>query len=106
MITPKSFVITGTGAVVQLSTIITTAKTVKWIQFLAPGTATPLTVNAACALVGGSEVSSTVGFPLPPGWGGMLYPPVSTDDFSAYYDVSQIYIYLANGDHLYGLYGG
>lgn len=105
MLNPKSFVITGTGAVQNLADIIGDVRA-KWIQFLASGTATPLSANAECARVGGAEVSSTVGFPLPPGWGGMLYPAVGTPDFSAFYDARQINVYLANGDSLYGLWGG
>lgn len=98
--------ITGAGAVVRLSTLIPqlsgqVAGGQLWGKFVQ--LATPPT-NSGDVLIGGSEVSSTVGFHIPKGWAGQMLPTVA--DPSDFYDLSNIFVYIANNDVLYVLYGG
>jgi len=54
-------------------------------------------------LIGGAEVSSTVGTPIPIGWSGQILPPIA--ELTDSYNLSQVNAYGANGDVLYILYG-
>lgn len=104
MVTPKSFSYSGTGAVVPLSKI-TGVNSSRWVNLQAP------TGNSHLILSGGVEVawasdSSYTGFALPAPWSGLLYPPVSSDKFADIYDHNAIYVFVAAGDRLNGLWGG
>lgn len=48
---------------------------------------------------GGTEVSSTVGYPIPPG-SSLLLPPQGADEM-AFYNLSASSVYVAIGDTLY-----
>jgi hypothetical protein len=91
--TGHSLKLTGTAAVVPLSA---TPLNAKWIQYLAD------TANVATILIGGTEVSSTVGFPLVPG-AAQFYPTVA--EWPNYYDLSLQNVYLPSGAVLHILYG-
>ncbi len=90
-----SLTITVTGNVVPLSATRLAAKFVQAVTAAA---------NSANVLIGGNEVTSSVGFPLPPNFAGQMLPPIS--EISEFYDLSLINAYLASGDVLYLLYGG
>ena len=95
----KSFSIVGDGAVHTFASVLGLARIeVKWLQ----GT-TPASGNASSILIGGSEVTSTVGFPLPPGYAGMFFPQDTTES-STRYDLTQQYYWAAVGDKLNCLY--
>lgn len=68
-----------------------------WIQIATPNT------NSAPVLIGGTEVTALVGFPLPNGYSGQLFPPHGSDP-TAFYDLTQQKAYLAAGDVLNILY--
>ena len=55
-------------------------------------------------LIGGAEVTSTVGYPIPVGWAGQFLPP--TVDLYSFYDLESINIYIALNDIVYVLKGG
>jgi hypothetical protein len=94
----KSLTITGDGAVHSFAAALGLSRIeVKWMQ----GT-TPLTGNASNVLIGGNEVTSTVGFPLPPAYAGMFFPPIA--ETSTRYDLTQQYYWAAAGDKLNVLY--
>lgn len=94
----KSFTITGDGAVHTFASALGLSRIeVKWLQ----GT-TQASGNASSILIGGNEVSSTVGFPLPPGYAGMFFPQIS--ETSTRYDLTQQYYWAAAGDKLNCLY--
>lgn len=102
----KSFKITGDGARHTFSSAIaaifgvtepTTGFQCKWLQGITPPT------NSASVLIGGNEVSSTVGFPIPVGWAGQMLPPISEE--SSRYNLNQEWYYAATGDVLYCLMG-
>lgn len=101
MINPKSLTIIGTGAVVPLG-----VGGAKWVM------GSTGAGNAFNVVFGGSEVVAPgvspatvgVGFPLPPGWAGVMFPPIA-ESFS-FYDLSQIMVGLAVGDVLYIAFGG
>ena len=95
MINPRSITITGTNAVVPLSA---TALTAKWVQVVTPA------ANGASVFIGGPEVAAGVGFEIPKGWAGQLFPPIS--ELLELYDLSQINVYISTGDKLDVLYGG
>ena len=97
MIAPKSFNFSGTGAAVTLSTICGGVTKAKFVQFQVP------TGNSGTVRIGGSEVTSAVGFPLV-GSSGQMFPPVA--EFEKYYPLDKVFVYVANGDALNGLYGG
>lgn len=59
--------------------------------------------NASDALVGGPEVSSLVGFPIPKGLASVFLPAISEP--SSRYDLKQEFYFLAVGDVLNGMYG-
>ena len=106
--------ITGTGAVVRLSTGLPAISGYtspnplfgKFVQVTTPP------ANLANVNIGGTEVTAPtvspatagVGFPIPPGWAGQTLPPIS--DLTDYYDLSNIYVGIASGDVLNILYGG
>ena len=90
---PKSITLTGAAAVVPLAS----AGGAKWVRLYAPSG------NSGDVLVGGSEVSSSAGFPIPKGT-GILMPP-SAEPFS-FYDLATINAYIASSDELCILYGG
>jgi hypothetical protein len=100
-----SLKITGASAVVSLASgspalagqTATTPISAKWVQVTTPP------ANTGNVLVGGSEVSSSVGLPIPPGWAGDFLPPLA--EFAAFYDLSQINAYVASGDVLTVIYG-
>ena len=81
---PNLITISGTGAVVQLST---TDQQASSVQFVAPSG------NAGTARIGGSTVSSTVGEPLAAG-AGQYFPP----RWQGGYSLNTWYVYVANGD--------
>lgn len=109
-----SLKITGSGAVVPLSSgspaiagyTSPNPLQAKWVQVLTGAN------NAANVNVGGLEVTAPtgspatggVGFPLPPGFFGMLMPPIA--EHMNFYDVNNIYAGIASGDVLYIIYGG
>jgi len=95
MINPRSITITGASAVVPLSA---TALTAKWVQVVTPGN------NSNSVFIGGPEVAANVGFEIPKGWAGQLFPPIS--ELLELYDLSQIKAYISTGDRLDVLYGG
>jgi len=102
----RSLKITGAGAVVALSSGSPALSgftaghqlRAKWVQITTPPT------NSAQILVGGAEVTSTVGYPIPVGWSGQFLPMVSDD--AEWYDLSEHNVYAANGDVVHILYGG
>lgn len=82
--------ITGTGAPVQVQS----SGTARWVLFIA------LSTNAASVRVGDSNVSTSRGAPVAAG-GGLLYPTITTqvgDQKQPLYNLSAIYVYIANGD--------
>jgi len=83
--------VTGSGAAVQLAA----SGTARWVQI------TALAGNSATVQVGGSNVSTTIGVPVAAG-GGMFFPPMPFDSRLAtnqsYYSLSNIWVYVANGD--------
>lgn len=81
---PHVITITGTGAVVQLST---TDQQASSIQFTAPS------ANSGIARVGDSTTSSSVGEALPAGAGQYLGPR-----WQGSYSLNTWYVYVANGD--------
>ena len=96
----RSLTLIGDGAV---HTVTGSAATrAKWVQVEVPAS------NAQNALIGGSDVTAPgtcpvtagVGFPLPPGWFGTMFPPVA----ELFYSLAQFYYYLAPGDFMYVLY--
>lgn len=95
--------ITGTGAAVALSTALpqpsgyTAGKRLraKYLQILAPSG------NASSVLVGGTEVSSTVGFPLVAGASQFLAPVSQGNEFI---DLNLVKVYIANADIVNILY--
>lgn len=89
-----SLSITGAGAAVPLSSIVLTAKLVK-IQIPSG--------NSADVLIGGAEVSSSVGYPIVKGTSLTLEPIAELQEF---YDLSQIKVYVANNDLVKVIYGG
>lgn len=105
MVTPTSILITGASAVVALSSGApqpsgyTAGNSLrgKWVQILAP------TGNGANVLIGGPEVTASVGFPLVPGQFQFL-PPIS--ELNEFYDLSKIKAYVPSGNTLEVLYGG
>ena len=105
MLTPKSFSITGSGAVITLESVTGTHTKSRWVQLQAqPG-------NSHVCLTGGPEVAwasdtNYTGFAIPSPYGGDTYPPVSDDKFANFYEHSKIYLFVAAGDKLNGLYGG
>lgn len=101
-----SLKITGAGAVVPLSSgspAIAGYVSPKPLQCKHLQLTTPPT-NSASVLVGGSEVTSSVGYPITVGWAGQFLPPVA--EVTDWYELSNIFVYVANGDVLYVLYGG
>lgn len=66
----------------------------KWVSLSAVG---------GIVLIGGSEVSAAVGYPIPAG-GGQFNPPVAID--TDFYDLSKIIAYIPTGATLNILYGG
>ena len=105
MITPTSIKITGASAVVALSSGAPTPTgftagvplRAKWVQILAPSS------NGNNVLIGGAEVTSSVGFALVPGQ-FQFCPPVS--ELGELYDLSKMMAYVHSGDVLEVLYGG
>ncbi len=109
-----SLKLTGTGAVVALSTgspalsgyVTGQSLLAKFVQVVTPPG------NAARIFVGGNEVTAPtlspatdgVGFPIPAGWAGQLLPPVA--EVTDWYDLSNIFAGMASSDVLYVLYGG
>lgn len=89
-----SLTLTGTGAVVPLSA---TKLLAKFVQVVTGA-------NSANVLIGGNEVTSSVGFTIPANFAGQMLPPIA--ELSEYYDLSAINAYIASGDVLYLLYGG
>ena len=77
--------ITGTGAVVPLSA---TSQLCKWFQVTAVSV-------AVLARMGDSNTSAARGIPILPN-GGQFSPPIAAPLDT--YDISQCYVYLANGD--------
>lgn len=69
----------------------------KFVQTILPSD------NSAAARLGGSEVSSTVGAPIPAGAAQMLPPIAELMDF---YDLTAVYYYLGSGDTMDLLCGG
>jgi hypothetical protein len=110
----RSGKITGTGAVVLLSTALPQLAgfpagaqlQAKFVQVITPPG------NVASVNIGGSEVAAPTtspatagtGFPIPPGYAGQMLPPIA--DLVEWYDLSAIYVGIAAGDVLYVLYGG
>ena len=99
----KSFKITGDGAVHSFGYALAaflgvtvnsnTQFQVKWLSIVSAG---------ASALIGGSEVTSSAGFPVPSGFSQFL-PSIS--ETSTRYDLFQEFYYLAPGDVINCLYG-
>ena len=81
---PHLITITGTGAVVPLSS---TDQQASSIQFQTPS------ANTGTARIGDSTTSSTVGEALPAG-AGQYFPPRSQGAYS----LNTWYVYVANGD--------
>lgn len=104
----RSGKIIGTGAVVALSTALplpvgyagTGSIQAKFITLKTPST------NSAAVLVGGAEVAAGVGFPTDPGVIEWNTFPINGADDTAYYDLSQQFVYVALNDILYIIYGG
>ena len=94
----KSVTIVGDGNVHTFASALGLSKIeAKWMQ----GT-TPITGNVSNVLIGANEVTSTVGFPLPPAYAGMFFPPIA--ELSSRYDLTQQYYWAAAGDKLNVLY--
>lgn len=83
---PHTITITGTGAVVQLST---TDQQASSLQFTTPA------ANTGTARIGDSTTSSTVGEALAAG-AGQYFAPRSNGAYS----LNTFYCYVANGDKL------
>lgn len=81
--------ITGTGAVVALSA---TSISARWVQIYAPST------NSGTAYCCDALVSSTRGQPMAAG--GVQFLPAS----GPFYDLSTIYVLIANGDKIKVIY--
>ena len=96
MISVRSLTINGSNAVVPLSA---TTLLAKWVQVVTPSG------NTNNVLVGGPEVSSTVGFPIPKGWAGQMLPDLAGYPSPEPYDLAKINCYVSTGDTLHILYG-
>lgn len=70
----------------------------KWVQQLAASGN-----GAGVVLIGGPEVSATVGFPLVAGQ-FQFCPPIS--ELSEFYDLSKMFAYVPSGSILEVYYGG
>lgn len=72
----------------------------RWVQATTPAS------NSGPIYIGGAEVSATgpVGFPMPAGYFGQLFPVDGSDDTS-YYELLTIFAYGQNGDILNLLFG-
>lgn len=81
---PHLITITGTGAVLQLST---TDQQASSLQFIAPS------ANTGTARIGDATTSATIGEPLAAG-AGQYFPP----RWQGSYSLNQWYVYVANGD--------
>lgn len=86
---PHLITITGTGAVVQIST---TDQQAASVQFTAPA------ANSGIARLGDSTTSSTVGEALPAGSGQYFAP------WQGVYSLNTWYVYVANGDKITALW--
>jgi hypothetical protein len=98
----KSGQIVGTGQVVALSTgipgfVAGNRCQTTHIQYKAPAT------NGAAILIGGSEVTSAVGFPLNPG--DFQFAPPHGSDITNFYDLTLQKAYVPAGSILNFLYG-
>jgi hypothetical protein len=85
--------ITGDGSTQPLA--VTPLKA-KWVQVVTPAG------NAASVRIGGVETTASRGLPIPPGWAGMMLPPVA--EIASLYKLDHIYYNVSAGDHLYVLY--
>lgn len=102
----KYFKITGDGAVHSFSSALTAflatnepggGFSAKWFQVY------PDPANSAVqALVGGPEVTTTVGFPIPAG-GVQFFPDIS--EMAERYRLAQQFYFLGAGDVMHCLYG-
>ena len=97
MITPTSGKISGASSVVALSTGITGVTRAKWV-----GVQTG--ANSNVILIGGPEVTASVGFPIPANYAGQFFPPIS--ELSELYDLTKIMVYVKSGDTLNFMVGG
>ena len=88
--------VTGDGAVHTFASQIGVTAA-KWVQ------ASIGASNSAAVLVGGPEVTSTVGFPLNAPYGGQPLPPIS--EMSNLYYLDRCYYYAAVGDIFWVLVG-
>lgn len=90
--------ITGTGAQVQ---VYPSGGLARWVQIIAPG------ANAAVVRVGDASTSATVGLPIAAG-GGFMLPPLPIDGRESssahFYNLANIYVYVANGDKVSIIY--
>lgn len=98
----RSGSITGTGAVVKLSTAQPVPTGYIAGNFMCGKFVQMLAVGGTC-LIGGAEVTTTAGFPLFDGSGQFTAPVAIDTDF---YDLSAMCAYVPNGATLYLLYGG
>lgn len=105
---PRSAKLTMTGSLQSFATALpllagyVAGKSiqVRWVQVVTPNT------NSANIYVGGAEVSATgpVGFPIPPGWAGQLFP-VDGSDNTSYYELLGMFAVGTSGDVLELLFG-
>lgn len=89
----KSLTISGTSSALPLASDTSKAK---WIQLSAPA------ANSNNILIGGAEVTGSVGFPIVPG-AAMFLPSIS--DLFELYQFAKIFRYVHTGDVLNVLYG-
>ncbi len=89
-----SFVGDGTTHPISATTLL-----VKWVQIVTASG------NAFSVLIGGPEVTSSIGFPIPTGWAGQLLPDLAGYPSPEPYDLSKINYNAGVGDKFYILYG-
>ena len=90
--TIHSITISTTGSAIPVSA---TEFAAKWVQFVAPSG------NSGNVLIGGAEVTSSVGFPMVAGSSQFL-PPIA--EGAVQYNLSQLMCYLPSGQTLQVLY--
>ena len=93
--------ITGTGAVVNLGTLARAAGLAtqgKWAQVQADG------ANGAIVRIGGTEVTSSHGYPILKGTAFIAYP--NGADPTDYANLDMMNVYIASNDKVYVIVGG
>lgn len=93
----KSFTISGAGVQSIGAALNVTGVKAKAVQLV------PASGNSNSCLLGGTEVTDAVGFPLPATQTTPLYLPYASI-WTDLYDFDNMYVYVASGDKLAILY--